>query len=268
MSAACGDRRKQLRAAMTRQARHLPASFAREWHIQQHHRATAGRMRRCASRRQSRRTAARRNSTTAQTCARGQRPLAGHHARPARMVPPGCATRQHPTKRQPCASMRARSCARWGVSMRGGAAAVPAQNFDFRSKKLRLDTIRHNCIDQIRALALIPLLGNRGGSGSRLPARQRKNKNCDGRRSIQFKTYEVSRGNQHFTVGGGRLRQSGPRLEARLLRQPALEGLTRSARTDSPRQVGWNNFRRSKAAAAARETRRRRRLLGEEGGGG
>ncbi|KZV25099.1 hypothetical protein F511_03397 [Dorcoceras hygrometricum] len=75
----------------------------------------------------------------------------------------------------------------------------------------------------------------------------------------------VSRGNRHFTVGGGRLRQSGPRPEARLLRQPALEGLMRSVRTDSPRQVGRNNFRRSKAAAC--ETRRRRRLLGEEGGG-
>ncbi|KZV31041.1 hypothetical protein F511_14981 [Dorcoceras hygrometricum] len=70
----------------------------------------------------------------------------------------------------------------------------------------------------------------------------------------------VSRGNRHFTVCGGRLRQSGQRPEARLLRQPALEGLTRSAQTDSPRQVGWNNFRRG-ATAAARETRRRRRRL-------
>ncbi|KZV35999.1 hypothetical protein F511_14516 [Dorcoceras hygrometricum] len=52
----------------------------------------------------------------------------------------------------------------------------------------------------------------------------------------------VSRGNLHFTVGGGRLRQSGPRPEGRLLRQPALEGLTRSARTDSPHE------RMSKAA--------------------
>ncbi|KZV57721.1 hypothetical protein F511_24403 [Dorcoceras hygrometricum] len=60
----------------------------------------------------------------------------------------------------------------------------------------------------------------------------------------------VSRGNRHFTVGGGRLRQSGPRPEERLLRQPALEGLTRSARMDSPRQVGRNKFRRSKAATA------------------
>ncbi|KZV14532.1 DNA-binding protein smubp-2 [Dorcoceras hygrometricum] len=52
----------------------------------------------------------------------------------------------------------------------------------------------------------------------------------------------VSRGNRHFTVDCGRLRQSGPRPETRLLRQPALEGLTRSAWTDSPRQVGRNNF--------------------------
>ncbi|KZV26611.1 hypothetical protein F511_08135 [Dorcoceras hygrometricum] len=60
----------------------------------------------------------------------------------------------------------------------------------------------------------------------------------------------VSRGNRHFTVGGGRLRQSGPRPKGRLIRQPALEVLTRSARTDSPRQVDRNKFRRSKAAAA------------------
>ncbi|KZV55888.1 hypothetical protein F511_18755 [Dorcoceras hygrometricum] len=52
----------------------------------------------------------------------------------------------------------------------------------------------------------------------------------------------VSRGNRYFTVDGGRLRQSSPRPDARLLRQPALEVLTRSARTDSPRQVDRNNF--------------------------
>ncbi|KZV42595.1 hypothetical protein F511_28463 [Dorcoceras hygrometricum] len=52
----------------------------------------------------------------------------------------------------------------------------------------------------------------------------------------------VYRGNRHFTVDGDRLRQSGPLPDARLLRQPALEGLKRSTRTDSPRQVGWNNF--------------------------
>ncbi|KZV18568.1 hypothetical protein F511_43160 [Dorcoceras hygrometricum] len=56
----------------------------------------------------------------------------------------------------------------------------------------------------------------------------------------------VSRGNRHFTVGGGRLRQSGPRPEGRLLRQPALEGMTRSAWMDSPRQVGRNKFRRER----------------------
>ncbi|KZT76907.1 hypothetical protein F511_46070 [Dorcoceras hygrometricum] len=64
----------------------------------------------------------------------------------------------------------------------------------------------------------------------------------------------VSRGNRHFTVGGGRLRQSGPLPEGRLLRQPALEGLMRSERTDSPRQVGRNKFRRSEVAAAAAQS--------------
>ncbi|KZV36302.1 hypothetical protein F511_22417 [Dorcoceras hygrometricum] len=133
-------------------------------------------------------------------------------------------------------------------------------------------TSMHRPQQDIRALALIPLLGNRGGSGSRLPARQRKNKFRAGRRSIQFKINHamtihrvflgvtflatrawlrpVSRGKRHFTVGGGRLRQSGPQPEGRLLRQPALEGLTRSVWTDSPRQVGRNKFRRSAAAAA------------------
>ncbi|KZV55788.1 hypothetical protein F511_12271 [Dorcoceras hygrometricum] len=60
--------------------------------------------------------------------------------------------------------------------------------------------------------------GCHGGSGSRLPARQ------------------LSRGNRHFTIDCGRLRQSGPRSETGFLRQPALEGLTRSVRMDSHRQ--------------------------------
>ncbi|KZV20322.1 hypothetical protein F511_17893 [Dorcoceras hygrometricum] len=76
----------------------------------------------------------------------------------------------------------------------------------------------------------------------------------------------VSRGNRYFTVDGGRLRQSGPRSDTRLLRQPALEGLTRSARTDSPRQVGRNKFRRLKAAAAAAALGSGG-LFREEGGG-
>ncbi|KZV46956.1 exportin-1-like [Dorcoceras hygrometricum] len=45
----------------------------------------------------------------------------------------------------------------------------------------------------------------------------------------------------------------GPRPEEGFLRQPALEGLTRSARTDSPRRIGRNEFRRLEAAAAACE---------------
>ncbi|KZV41677.1 hypothetical protein F511_25500 [Dorcoceras hygrometricum] len=63
---------------------------------------------------------------------------------------------------------------------------------------------------------------------------------------------------------------AGPRPEGRLLHQPALEGLTRSARTDSPRKVGRNKFRRGaaarrcKAAAGGGDIRERRgrRALG------
>ncbi|KZV47086.1 hypothetical protein F511_07873 [Dorcoceras hygrometricum] len=44
-------------------------------------------------------------------------------------------------------------------------------------------------------------------------------------------------------------RSKSPRPEGRLLRQPALEGLTRSARTDSPRKVCRNKFWRGPAAA-------------------
>ncbi|KZV52405.1 hypothetical protein F511_32126 [Dorcoceras hygrometricum] len=54
-----------------------------------------------------------------------------------------------------------------------------------------------------------------------------------------------------FSVDYGRNRQSGPRPEPRLLCQPALEALTNSARTDSPRRIGRNEFRRLEAAAAA-----------------
>ncbi|KZV38312.1 hypothetical protein F511_27464 [Dorcoceras hygrometricum] len=59
---------------------------------------------------------------------------------------------------------------------------------------------------------------------------------------------------QLFSVDCGSLRQSGPRPDPRLLRQAALEALTRSARTDSPRQVGRKQFFRR------RRRRRRRRV--------
>ncbi|KZV55775.1 hypothetical protein F511_15011 [Dorcoceras hygrometricum] len=71
----------------------------------------------------------------------------------------------------------------------------------------------------------------------------------------------------------GRNHQSGPRPETRLLHQPALEGLTRSARTDSPRRIGRKQFsgeeeetattaRRGGGGGAFREERRRFALLG------
>ncbi|KZV17270.1 FRIGIDA-like protein 4a [Dorcoceras hygrometricum] len=61
----------------------------------------------------------------------------------------------------------------------------------------------------------------------------------------------VSRGKRHFTVDCGRQRQSGPRPETGFLRQPALEGLKRSARMDSPVKIVRKKFRRHVAAAAA-----------------
>ncbi|KZV55644.1 hypothetical protein F511_29125 [Dorcoceras hygrometricum] len=51
-----------------------------------------------------------------------------------------------------------------------------------------------------------------------------------------------------------RYRQSGPRPDTRLLRHPALEGVTRSARTDYPRRIGRNKFPAKRAAAAAHTT--------------
>ncbi|KZV57525.1 peroxisome biogenesis protein 2 [Dorcoceras hygrometricum] len=57
-------------------------------------------------------------------------------------------------------------------------------------------------------------------------------------------------------VGARHKCQQGPRPEGRLLRQPALEGLTRSARTDSPQKVGRNKFRRGAATQGARRRRR------------
>ncbi|KZV27498.1 ATP-dependent DNA helicase srs2-like [Dorcoceras hygrometricum] len=45
-----------------------------------------------------------------------------------------------------------------------------------------------------------------------------------------------------FSVDCGSLRQSGPRPDPRLLRQAALESLTRSARTNTPRKTGPEQF--------------------------
>ncbi|KZV21229.1 hypothetical protein F511_28063 [Dorcoceras hygrometricum] len=54
----------------------------------------------------------------------------------------------------------------------------------------------------------------------------------------------------------GSLRQSDPRPDPRLLRQAALEALTRSARTDSPRRTGRKQI-------SGDERRRRRRRVRE-----
>ncbi|KZV51326.1 hypothetical protein F511_05320 [Dorcoceras hygrometricum] len=61
-------------------------------------------------------------------------------------------------------------------------------------------------------------------------------------------------------------RQSGPRPEPRLLRQDALEALTRSARMDSPRRTAGNKFPAKIGGGGAWAAARRREL--REGGGG
>ncbi|KZV26541.1 hypothetical protein F511_35025 [Dorcoceras hygrometricum] len=67
----------------------------------------------------------------------------------------------------------------------------------------------------------------------------------------------------HQCINIHRIRQSGPRPDSRLLRQTALEVLTRSARSDSPRRTGRKQF--------SGDDRRRRKggggggLSGEEG---
>ncbi|KZV52247.1 histidine kinase 1, 2, 3 plant [Dorcoceras hygrometricum] len=65
-----------------------------------------------------------------------------------------------------------------------------------------------------------------------------------------------------FSVDCGSLRQSGPRPDPRLLRQAALEALTRSARTDSPRRIGRKQFSGEDDGGGAWRRRRRRELRG------
>ncbi|KZV25998.1 regulator of telomere elongation helicase 1 [Dorcoceras hygrometricum] len=95
-------------------------------------------------------------------------------------------------------------------------ALVPGSNRYYKNPAL-LGRLR------IRAIALISMLGNRGGSGSCLSARQRKNKIRP--ENVQYNSF----------LG------------------PTLEGLTRSARTDSPRKTDRSKSNQFAAAAAAVE---------------
>ncbi|KZV16302.1 hypothetical protein F511_38230 [Dorcoceras hygrometricum] len=61
-------------------------------------------------------------------------------------------------------------------------------------------------------------------------------------------------------------RQSGPRPDSRHLRQPALEGLTNSARMETPQSGGRNKSGEGAAATALGGGRRRREAW--RGGGG
>ncbi|KZV48324.1 hypothetical protein F511_26541 [Dorcoceras hygrometricum] len=129
------------------------------------------------------------------------------------------------------ARRRAPSHAHACAAASGGGWAV---SLIFRSTPNLQFNVRYNKaihIDQIReTLALIPLLGIR----IRPPARQRKNK-------------------KQIAVD---YRQSGPRPDPRLLRQAALEALTRSARTNTPRKTRPERFPAKLAAAAGGGGRR------------
>ncbi|KZV58035.1 hypothetical protein F511_39305 [Dorcoceras hygrometricum] len=62
---------------------------------------------------------------------------------------------------------------------------------------------------------------------------------------------QVSRGNRHFTVGGGRLRQSGPRPETISLRSAYTRRLMDFIINGFSSKSWPEQVRRSKAAAAA-----------------
>ncbi|KZV56972.1 hypothetical protein F511_18592 [Dorcoceras hygrometricum] len=89
-----------------------------------------------------------------------------------------------------------------------------------------------------------------------------------GRTKIYRDAINTNDQNKSTCINIHRIRQSGPRPDSRLLRQTALEVLTRSARSDSPRRTGRNKFPATiggggggaRAAAAAAWRR--------EGGGG
>ncbi|KZV21135.1 hypothetical protein F511_13201 [Dorcoceras hygrometricum] len=111
-----------------------------------------------------------------------------------------------------------------------------------------------------RGYGLEELLRGRAGiPHSHLPAgivatmRRVVNYHSSWARQQQVELFDAS-GNPGSTAGrgfnptGGA--PGGPRPDARLLRQPVLKGLTRSARTDSPCRIGRNEFRRLGAAAA------------------
>ncbi|KZV24053.1 lysosomal Pro-X carboxypeptidase-like [Dorcoceras hygrometricum] len=103
----------------------------------------------------------------------------------------------------------------------GATSGRPPRNIIAQTCTKRRTAIAHDCAGQL----------------DRRPANGRDPGAVAGAMSnfIRFDS-EIQR-KRHFTVGGGRYRQSGPRPDSRLLRQHALKGLTRSARMDSPRQI-------------------------------
>ncbi|KZV47749.1 hypothetical protein F511_41133 [Dorcoceras hygrometricum] len=261
-----------------------------------------------------RRTAARRNSTTAQTCARGQRPLAAtmcgqcawsllvaqrdsdkriaSHARPARTIgyprmsasgessttmhrllhasgshpippPDDHKTNQynqdlgliHSTNGNHLESPNEGSSIDHQVTIYLHAQNITMfptnETWYFASQILvsssgglililtAQSTRNMFRIHNPKTLALIPLLGNHGGSGSRLPARQRKNKNC--RETINTAALDNV--------------------------NPVHDQKRSSACTRRSDEIGADGFSSSRLAGTISGGARRRRLLERRGGG-
>ncbi|KZV19733.1 hypothetical protein F511_28595 [Dorcoceras hygrometricum] len=190
---------------------------------------------------------------------------------------PPCATIAH-GGRSARDSVRAIARAMVVAAAHCGGRQPAAFHFFLFLKNSKSDAIWHNNVLKDPSLGSDTTVGDNGGSGSRFPGAQRKlkflsrdtfntlkliNKPFIGRLSIV--TFLASRrlAPTSFTgkpalqkVGGDRSsnqatvdRQSGPRPKSRHLRQPALEGLTNSARMETPQRGGRN---KSGEEAAAR----------------
>ncbi|KZV25074.1 hypothetical protein F511_03564 [Dorcoceras hygrometricum] len=109
----------------------------------------------------------------------------------------------------------------------------------------------------------------RSRKGRRIVARQVSTSIATSGRPARFQRRNIftRRGGRSCDVRAGqgrKLRQSGPRPDPRLLRQTALEVLTRSARSDSPRKTRPEQ----NSGEVGRRRRRRTAAAVERGEGG
>ncbi|KZV36850.1 zinc finger family protein [Dorcoceras hygrometricum] len=229
---------------------------AARWRSPPTHHAAAGRTRCRASPRESRRTAARRNSATTQTCARGQRPLAGHHARPARMVSPGCARaivrrmRLAPTSftRKPALQTvgGGRSSIRSMTGIKTPSSACTRRPDEFSTD----ENTSARWPEQVRlAMGMYRPIGLGSGPG---PSEH----------PVQLNHYGFIITPIDDQIGPIDSVSKTECYDVKNLRQPVLEGLMNLARMETPQRGGRNKSGEGAAAAALGGGRRQRE--GEE----